>query len=49
MLRSCGMRVVSVPGHEMYLCAPDPARPSCATIWNRAEYEAATGTADGDR
>ncbi|HEX5581704.1 MAG TPA: TIGR04290 family methyltransferase [Gemmatimonadaceae bacterium] len=25
MLRSAGMRVVGRPGHEMYLCEPDPA------------------------
>ena len=43
MLRSCGMLVTSVPGHELYICQPDPARPSSVTTWNRGEYEAATG------
>jgi tRNA (mo5U34)-methyltransferase len=44
MLRSCGLRVTSHPGDEIYLCEPDPDNPSCVTTWNRAEYLAATGT-----
>jgi tRNA (mo5U34)-methyltransferase len=43
MLRSAGMRVVGRPGHEIYLCEPDPERPSCVTTWNAAEYLSATG------
>ena len=43
MLRSAGMRIVGTPGHEIYLCEPDPERPSCMTTWNAAEYQAATG------
>jgi tRNA (mo5U34)-methyltransferase len=41
MLRSCGMRIVTRPGQEVYLCEPDPTTPSCAQSWNRDEYEAA--------
>jgi len=43
MLRSSGLRVLSRPAHEMYLCEPDPdatAGPRGAT---RAELLAATG------
>ena len=43
MLRSSGLRVTARPGHEIYLCEPDPeaaARPRGA---GRAEYLAATG------
>jgi tRNA (mo5U34)-methyltransferase len=43
MLRSAGMRVTGRPGHEIYLCAPDPERPSCVGTWNRAELLSATG------
>lgn len=43
MLRSAGMRVIERPGHETYLCEPDPQRPSCVTTWNAAEILAATG------
>jgi tRNA (mo5U34)-methyltransferase len=43
MLRSAGMGVVSRPGHEIYLCQPDPAAPSCVTTWNRGEFLAAIG------
>lgn len=43
MLRSSGMRVISSPEPEMYLCEPDPSRPSCVATWNKAELESATG------
>jgi tRNA (mo5U34)-methyltransferase len=43
MLRSAGMRVVGRPGDEMYLCEPDPQRPSCVATWNAAELKSATG------
>jgi tRNA (mo5U34)-methyltransferase len=49
MLRSCGLRVTSNPGHEVYLCEPDPEHPSCITTWNRAEFESATGLASSRR
>lgn len=45
MLRSAGMRVVRRPGHEFYLCEPDPERPSCVATWNAAELRSATGQA----
>jgi tRNA (mo5U34)-methyltransferase len=41
MLRSSGLKVVGRPGHEIYMCEPDPARPSCVTTWNAAELQAA--------
>lgn len=43
MLRSSGLRIIRRPGREVYLCEPDPAHPGCATTWNKAEFEAATG------
>jgi tRNA (mo5U34)-methyltransferase len=43
MLRSTGMRVTSRPGHEMYICQPDPDRPACISTWNKSEFLAATG------
>jgi tRNA (mo5U34)-methyltransferase len=43
MLRSAGMRIVDRPGHEFYLCEPDPSRPSCVTTWNAGEFLSATG------
>jgi tRNA (mo5U34)-methyltransferase len=43
MLRSSGLRVIARPGHEVYLCEPDPENPSCVSTWNRDEFEAATG------
>lgn len=45
MLRSAGMRVTARPGHEMYVCEPDPTNPSCTVTWNSGEYLAATGLA----
>ncbi|GFO66528.1 methyltransferase, TIGR04290 family protein [Geomonas limicola] len=43
LLRSCGMKITAYPGHEVYLCEPDPGRPSCMTTWNRGEFLSATG------
>jgi tRNA (mo5U34)-methyltransferase len=48
MLRSSGLRVTARPGHEIYLCEPDPAHPSCVSTWNAAELLAATGRPWGD-
>ncbi|ACH38708.1 SAM-dependent methyltransferase, putative [Citrifermentans bemidjiense Bem] len=42
LLRSAGMRITGHPGDEIYLCEPDPEKPSCMTTWNRAEYLSAT-------
>lgn len=43
MLRSSGLKVLGRPEPETYLCAPDPARPSCVSTWNAAELLSATG------
>ncbi len=43
LLRSAGMRVLSRPGHEIYVCEPDPERPSSVSTWNAAEILSATG------
>jgi tRNA (mo5U34)-methyltransferase len=43
MLRAAGMEVIARPGHEIYICAPNPDRPSSVTTWNAAEILAATG------
>jgi tRNA (mo5U34)-methyltransferase len=43
MLRAAGMRVLSRPAHEFYLCAPSPERPSAVATWNAAELKSATG------
>lgn len=43
MLRSAGMRILHQPGHEIYICEPNPKRPACVTTWNAAELLAATG------
>jgi tRNA (mo5U34)-methyltransferase len=43
MLRSAGMKIIGRPGHEFYLCEPDPQRPSSVATWNAAEFLAATG------
>jgi tRNA (mo5U34)-methyltransferase len=42
MLRSSGMRITGRPGHEIYLCEPDPGNSSCITTWKRDEFLAAT-------
>jgi tRNA (mo5U34)-methyltransferase len=43
LLRSSGFRIVGRPGTETYLCEPEPDDASCATTWDRAEFDAATG------
>jgi tRNA (mo5U34)-methyltransferase len=43
MLRSAGMRIISRPAHEFYLCEPDHDRPSCVSTWNAQELLSATG------
>lgn len=45
MLRSTGMRILSSPGTELYLCEPDPDHPASVSTWNRSELLAATGRA----
>jgi len=47
MLRSSGMKVLERPGHEIYLCEPDPDNPSPVTTWDAGELRAATGNTDG--
>lgn len=42
MLRTSGLRVVSRPAHEVYLCEPDAKHPGCAASWNAEEFLAAT-------
>lgn len=32
MLRSAGLEVVQTPGHELYVCAPDPAPPDAGRL-----------------
>jgi tRNA (mo5U34)-methyltransferase len=43
MLRSSGMRVVARPGHEIYLCEPDPTSPCWPRDRGAAELRSATG------
>ncbi len=43
MLRSAGLQITSRPGHEIYFCEPDPAKPSCVSTWNVNEILSATG------
>jgi tRNA (mo5U34)-methyltransferase len=43
MLRSSGLRITGSPGHEIYLCEPNPEMPSSVATWNRSEILAATG------
>ena len=47
MLRSSGMRVLRQPGHEMWLCEPDPHHPSCVATWDADELRAASGRQAG--
>ncbi len=47
MLRSSGMRVSARPGHEVYVCMPDPEQRGVQAGWNRDEYDAALGRDDG--
>lgn len=43
LLRSCGMRVLSRPDAELYICEPDPGSESNMWSWNEEEYRAAVG------
>jgi tRNA (mo5U34)-methyltransferase len=43
MFRSCGLKVTHRPGHEMYICEPDPANTTQVHLWNSSEYLSATG------
>lgn len=43
LLRSAGMRLISQPGHEFYLCEPDPDHPASIATWNAGEFASATG------
>jgi tRNA (mo5U34)-methyltransferase len=43
MLRAAGMKVTARPGHEIYLCEPDPTNPPKILSWARPEFLAATG------
>lgn len=49
MLRAAGMRVTGRPHEELYLCEPDPARPSAVRTWDAQELRSATGTARSER
>jgi len=44
MLRSAGLRVISRPGHEIYLCEPDTNRNSETSIQIKEELLSATGS-----
>jgi tRNA (mo5U34)-methyltransferase len=43
ILRASGMRVIDRPGHEIYICEPDPEHPSTVMTWNAGELLSATG------
>ncbi|WP_034256929.1 TIGR04290 family methyltransferase [Adhaeribacter aquaticus] len=43
MLRSCGFKIKSRPGHEIYICEPDAENPTQLHSWNSSEYLSATG------
>ena len=43
MLRAAGLRVTANPAHEIYLCEPNPERPSAMATWNAAELDSAAG------
>ena len=43
MLRTCGLKVTSRPGHEMYIARRDPKLTHVAEGWNRSEYLSAIG------
>ncbi|MFP4143819.1 MAG: TIGR04290 family methyltransferase [Phycisphaeraceae bacterium] len=45
MLRSTGMRVTERPGHEIWLCEPDPEWPPSRRWWETDQLDAATGRA----
>lgn len=43
LLRSSGLRITAVPGHEIYLCQPDEDAWSPRADWVSSQYDAATG------
>ena len=43
MLRSCGLRVVAQPAHEIYLCEPEFQTEDELSQLNESEFRAATG------
>lgn len=43
MLRTCGLKITSHPGHEMYIAEPDENAVAVAANWNRSEYLSAIG------
>jgi len=43
MARTCGLKFIQNPGHEIYFFGPDPEYPSIAENWNRSEFLSATG------
>jgi tRNA (mo5U34)-methyltransferase len=43
MLRSSGLRIVSAPLDEFYICEPDPTGNTSMWSWNMGEYLAAIG------
>ena len=45
MLQSCGLKITSRPGHEIYLCERDESDLAQVHAWNSSEYLSATGQA----
>jgi tRNA (mo5U34)-methyltransferase len=43
MLNTCGLSVVSSPGHEIYVTAPDEKLTAVSQTWNRSEFLSAIG------
>ncbi|MES2645832.1 MAG: TIGR04290 family methyltransferase [Bacteroidota bacterium] len=43
MLRTCGLKITTRPGHEMYIAERDESLAAVASTWNRSEYLSATG------
>ena len=43
MLRTCGLKVVANPGHEIYIAKQDPKLNAVAKNWNNSEYLSAIG------
>ena len=43
MLRTCGLKVLDHPGHEMYIAEPDKSLEAVARGWNHSEYLSAIG------
>jgi tRNA (mo5U34)-methyltransferase len=43
MLRTCGLSVVTNPGHEIYIAKPDEKLTAVAKGWNKSEYLSAIG------